>query len=171
MIVENKKSINNFSKYLISDTGNVYSTNYNHTGKEQKLKPGCIGNYLGVVLIGDDGKKHSLLVHRLVATAFIPNPFNLPQINHKDCNPHNNCVENLEWCTCSYNIKYEDSNRRRSINSCRKIKQYALDGTFIKEWNSILEAAKYYNVVSSAIVCAANINYRHKTCKGFVWRY
>ena len=169
--MENKKKISHFSMYEVSDTGDIYSLNYNHTGRKQKLKPGCIGKYLGVILIGDDGKKHSLLVHRIVASTFIPNPLNLPQVNHKDCNPHNNNVNNLEWCTCSYNINYADSNMRRSLNSCRKVKQYSLDGTFIKEWNSILEAATFYKVHSSGIVCAAKEGDRHKTCRGFIWKY
>jgi len=55
-----------------------------------------------------DGKWTEKLVHRLVAQTYIPNPDNLPQINHKDCNPQNNNVENLEWCDNSYNQKYKN---------------------------------------------------------------
>lgn len=54
------------------------------------------------------------LVHRLVAQAFIPNQNNLPQVNHKDENPNNNHVDNLEWCDCKYNINYGTRTKRSS---------------------------------------------------------
>ena len=59
---------------------------------------------------------HTYLVHRLVAKAFIPNLNNYPIINHKDENPKNNCVENLEWCTQEYNINYGNGNIKRSLS-------------------------------------------------------
>ena len=55
-----------------------------------------------------DGKWATKRVHRLVAQTFIKNTDNLPQVNHKDCNPSNNCVSNLEWCTSEYNIEYRE---------------------------------------------------------------
>lgn len=54
-----------------------------------------------------DGKKVTLLVHRIVATCFIPNPNNLPEVNHIDNDPTNNAVSNLEWCTDQYNQNYK----------------------------------------------------------------
>lgn len=81
--------------------------------KERILKCNNADVYPGVVLC-KEGKTFSKTVHRLVAQAFIPNPDNLPCINHKDCNPHNNCVDNLEWCTYKYNNEYDDR-----INKCR----------------------------------------------------
>lgn len=75
--------------------------------KEKQLKPQDIAGYLAVYIPDKEtGKQKWEYVHRLVATAFIPNPDNLPYINHKDCNPKNNSVDNLEWCTPAYNTQY-----------------------------------------------------------------
>ena len=75
-------------------------------------------NYKRVILCIDGGIKLRL-VHRLVAEAFIPNPNNYPIINHKDKNPSNNCMDNLEWCTYKYNNEYDGR-----IEKCRhKISQ------------------------------------------------
>lgn len=76
--------------------------------KGQVLKPWGDGNGYLKVGIQIDGKWTKKAVHRLIAQTFIPNPDSLPQINHKDCNPQNNNVENLEWCDNSYNQKYKN---------------------------------------------------------------
>lgn len=67
-----------------------------------------------------NGKYKSKQIHRLVAQAFIPNPNNLPIVNHKDENPSNNTVENLEWCTVSYNLGYGTANKRREETILRR---------------------------------------------------
>ena len=85
--------------------------------KERVLEPIKRDEYLGVTL-SKEGKRKSFLVHRLVAEAFIPNPNNLPQINHKDENKYNNKAENLEWCTASYNDNY--GNRNTNISEALK---------------------------------------------------
>lgn len=66
------------------------------------------------VMLQHEGKAKRHLVHRLVANAFIPNPNNLPEINHKDESRDNNCANNLEWCDRSYNCNYGSYNEKRS---------------------------------------------------------
>jgi hypothetical protein len=73
-----------------------------HKGKILKPQLDGRGNYLHVTL----GRNNTKQVHRLVADAFIPNINNYPQINHKDEDKTNNCVDNLEWCTAQYNNTY-----------------------------------------------------------------
>ena len=66
---------------------------------------GQLSRYITVNL-SKDGTKRSLPIHRLVAQAFLPNPNNLPCVNHKDENTLNNAASNLEWCTHAYNLNY-----------------------------------------------------------------
>ena len=98
--------------YEVSSYGRVRSLdrydNKNHFRKGLIMKQNDSGNgrgYMSVILCLN-GKIKKYLVHRLVAQAFIPNPDNLPEVNHKDENPGNNNVTNLEWCDHSYNINY-----------------------------------------------------------------
>ena len=69
------------------------------------LKLNVVNGYATTYLYKNNNKT-SFSVHRLVAEAFIPNPDSLPQVNHKDENKLNNCVDNLEWCTSKYNVNY-----------------------------------------------------------------
>ena len=102
--------------YEVSSLGRVKSMNYSHTGKERILKIGKHrGGYLFVILCRN-GKRKNFLVHRLVAEAFLPNPNNLPQVNHKDEVKTNNCVSNLEWCDCKYNNNYGTRSERVSAS-------------------------------------------------------
>ena len=92
--------------YQISNLGRVWSIR-----KEIYRKVGLIGPYLSVSLT-KDGHYDTFTIHRLVAKAFIPNPLDLPQVNHKDENPLNNCVDNLEWCDAKYNCNYGGRNSK-----------------------------------------------------------
>ena len=98
--------------YQVSNTGQVRSLNYRQTGKTKILKQHTDKNGYKKVGLSKNGKVKTYAVHRLVAKAFISNPNNLPYVNHKDENPSNNAVWNLEWCDCSYNTSYGTSRER-----------------------------------------------------------
>ena len=106
--------------YQVSNLGRVRSVDrYCACWSSVRFVKGALKNvrphngYL-VVDLSLNGKSKTISVHRLVAQAFIPNTDNLPQVNHKDENKQNNCVDNLEWCTCEYNIKYGTRLQRQS---------------------------------------------------------
>lgn len=99
--------------YQVSNLGRVRSLtrkvktfNGVRTSKGQILKPLKTNTGYYRVDLKQNQKNKYMSIHRLVAEAFILNPNNYPIINHKDNNPQNNCVDNLEWCTQSYNVKY-----------------------------------------------------------------
>lgn len=141
-------------EYAISSKGNFKNLN---TGR---LLVGGYdgGGYKQVVIKGK-----AYRIHRLVALAFIPNPQNLPQVNHRDENKENNNVENLEWCTASYNTNYSSHKR-----SC-KVKQIDKDGNLIRIWNSFHEIEKELGYHRSAIreVSKGKLRYAY----GFRWEY
>ena len=162
------------NKYEVSNKGNVRCLNYKNTNEVKILTPYKTNRgYLRVDLYSN-GKARHHSVHRLVANAFIPNPNNLPQVNHKDENPLNNHIDNLEWCTVSYNINYGNRNSKVSkilqeTKDSIPIKQYTLDGEFIKEWKSAREIERVlgYNQANIRHCCEKQGRY----AKGFQWRY
>lgn len=97
--------------YQVSNLGRVKSLNYNHTGKPKILKQTKNKNgYYGLGL-WKNGEGVYKRVNRLVAETFIPNPLNLPQVNHKNLDRTDNRVDNLEWITCKDNIRYSNSKK------------------------------------------------------------
>lgn len=141
----------------------------------KKLKPQKRGKYLKVTL-SVDNVKHQKQLHRLVAEAFIPNPFNLPEVNHKDENPLNCCVDNLEWCTAEYNSNYGTRNKRireTQLNDPSKsntVDVFTTSGVFIGNFASESEAARYLNVYTSRV--SDNCNGRTKALRsGYICRF
>ena len=126
------------------------------------LKP--FKNKKGYLLVSlfKNGTKKNARIHRLVAQSFIPNPQNLPQINHKDEDKTNNAVENLEWCTCEYNINYSKT---------KPVLQFDRDGNFIAEHPSVIEASRITRINQQDISsCCRGVLY-HKSAGGFIWRF
>ena len=106
-------------------------------------------------------------MHRLLAIAFIPNPNNLPQINHKDENPSNNDLSNLEWCSPQYNLLYGTRGIRAAKTRGKKCRQLDLDGKLINTFYSISEAARSLNLSNSSISACCLKKPKHKTCGGY----
>lgn len=156
--------------YMVSNYGRVKSLNYNHTGEERILKQGKGGkNVYYKVKLCKDSERHDCFVHRLVAQAFIPNTDNLPQVNHKDENGFNNHVDNLEWCTQSYNYNYGTRIQRIAEKRSKSVFQYSTDDKLIKEWPSTMEIQRQtgYSFSHIAKCCRGE----QKTSYGFIWRY
>ena len=135
--------------------------------KEKVLKQSHQGKYLEVSL-HIKGYSRAYGVHRLVAQAFIPNPHNYLEINHKDENPSNNCVDNLEWCTRGYNNRYGTKNERAIKSLSVRVVQLSLNGSLVKVWPSIRNASKNGYYSSSISHCCQN---RASRCKGYYWIY
>lgn len=132
--------------------------------KLQKQKNG----YIRCCLSKNHIKKY-YWVHRLVAQAFIPNPKNLPCVNHKDENPRNNNANNLEWCTEKYNCNYGTSIERQVAKRKRKVVQYDTQGNVIKIWQGLADVEKELGLYRGNIYKCCN-NQRAKT-GGYMWKY
>lgn len=158
--------------YEVSNLGNVRSLDridrINHFWKGNMLKLKNDKGYYRATLC-KDGNKKMFFIHRLVAEAFILNPNNYPIINHKDENPLNNRVENLEWCTHQYNSNYGTCIERRAEKTSKPILQFSLSGEFIKEYPSAEEAAKQLSIYKQNI-CKV-LKGKRKKCGGYVWKY
>ena len=135
-------------KYRVSNLGNVMvmwrANQYkDHTGKPHLLSPAKHRQgYLTVYLCKDGKRSRKYYVHRLVAEAFIPNPDNLPQVNHKDEDKSNNCIENLEWCDGKYNSNYGTRVERWRPQVVKPIIQKTLDEKFVRKFESATEAER-----------------------------
>lgn len=165
---------NTDGKYLISDDGKVFSAISNRILKTQISNVG----YERIELCFTDRTRKEF-VHRLVAEAFIPNPNNYPVVNHKDENPLNNRVENLEWCTYKYNTNYGNCLIKMSKNhnyksgadnvKSKRVFQFTLNGELVAEYGSTYEAQRKTGMNSKSIAkaCTGIL----KQYAGYLWSY
>ena len=174
------KDIEGFEgSYQVSSLGRVRSLDRQiiHPLTGPKFLRGCIitlhkaRNGYSRITLCRDGVRFQFSVHRLVAKAFIPNPNNLPEINHKDENKVNNRADNLEWCTREYNNNYGNHFRnwhRYSIKHGRRIEQLTSEGLWIATYANQSIASRITGVHPSLIgdCCKGRID----TACGYRWR-
>lgn len=175
--------------YQVSNKGRIKSLSRTTSGKkhgihklkEKILKPSKCGKYYQIYL-RKDGNNKRFYIHRLVGKAFLECLNDNLDINHKDGNPSNNKVDNLEWVTRSQNIKHSYEVLKRVKNTegfneyrekhKRKINQYDLKGNFIKQWNCISDAEKFLKTKSIGKISSCC---RHKkgskSAFGYKWEY
>lgn len=159
--------------YLINTNGAIYSFVSNRLLRYGYLR----GGYSFVILVKNKEKK-IFRVNRLVASTFLGNNLKTKLVvNHKDENPRNNKVENLEWITQKENCNYGSRNKKLSValmnrkDCSRSVLQFTKDGDFIKRYVSIKEAGRQTGINRADInSCALKKVYR-KTAGGFVWVY
>ena len=171
--------------YKVSNWGRILSLDYNHTGKPGLMNPVNVGTGYLQVGLWKNKKTKRCYVHRLVAEAFLENPDNLPQVNHKDEDKTNNFVflnedgsvdkekSNLEWKNHRDNCNHGTRNERiakaqTNGKQSKRVLQLSLDGDLIRVWESTQECGRNgFDQGHVAACCRGEL----KTHKGFRWEY
>ena len=147
-------------------------------GRKRKIKDRILkgssysGGYSGVTL-HKDGCTKSVNIHRIVAEAFVPNPLEKEEVNHKDENPSNNHASNLEWVTHKENINYGTRTERARETTTKlqgkAVQQFSKDGKLVAEYESLSAAGNATGThVPNILKCAKGI---YKTAGGYIWKY
>lgn len=187
-----KKIIYKGIEFLVCEDGSTRTCAYDITYKDGRVfhypereityykdHGGYMISCLGRTINGKQVKVN-IKQHRLVAMAFLPNPQNLPQVNHKDEDKTNNRVENLEWCNERYNTNYGtgiERARQKKLNKgsklmpAKQVVQMDKDGNIIKYYASICEAARETGIEHSCICRCCSGSRNTKTAGGFKWSY
>lgn len=160
-MVETWKDIKGYEGlYQVSDVGNVRRNGVN-------LKPGIGKNGYPLVVLSKNGRVKTVLVHRIVAETFIPNPSNFKCVNHKDETRDNNRVHNLEWCDHRYNNSYGHRMMKEVAKKSRAVEQW-LQGELVQVWSSTKEAER--NGYSSGCISLC-CNGKRPSHLGYEWRW
>lgn len=148
--------------YKVTSDGQVFSVN-------GVKKTEISDNGYARVSLWKNGKGKHFLLHRLVASAFIPNPNNYEIVNHKDGNKLNCDVSNLEWCDASHNMRHAYANNLVHPKTTRVI-QYTKDFVKVKEWDSIKDACESLGLLHGNVIAVCK-DRKKRTTGGYIWRY
>lgn len=154
--------------YEVSDYGNIRRNG-------RILRPITRGRGYQSVFLYKCGSYKQVSIHRIVAQAFVDNPYGYAEVNHIDENKCNNKADNLEWCSHQANSAYGTRGSRigsANMNGkkSRKIAQYTMDGTLVKVYPSLQEAARNGFAASNICRCA-NGHPKYSHAYGYIWRY
>lgn len=154
-----EKEIKGFPGYTITDDGKVISYKFK---KPRIMKTWYQKSGYENIKLCKENITYHFLIHRLVAEAFIPNPNNLPEVNHKDKNRKNNKVDNLEWCTRVDNLydSYTTMSATRNFKTCVLIRES--DNVEIAKFKCIKDAAEYAKQNFNCSITGMQRNYRSK---------
>lgn len=165
--------------HYVTQNGNC-GTPFTRFYKGRIIHATCSHNGYEALTLSNGSKRESKSVHRLVAEAFIPNPENLPQVNHKNEVKNDNRAENLEWCTVAYNVTYGHRTEKAARARSKPVLQITRGGTVVASFLSIHSAAEETGIYYRNIYAVANRTKRfdkskrgntRKTAGGFVWVY
>lgn len=177
-------------RYQASNLGRIRSTDRTvlknngvlgpYKGKILRLFEGT-GGYMYVAIAKEQNKFQARRLHRVIAETFIPNPLNLPQINHINEDKKDNRAENLEWCTGKYNTNYGHRaekfaiSMRNNISLSKEVNQYDLEGNYIRSFPSAAEAARFLNLNDVAAgrigQCCRHLFKKGNSAYGHLWEF
>lgn len=172
------KGVPGFPNYEVSNFGRVRSlTHYDSNGVLRKgriLAPTIGSDEYPHVVLYDKGKRKEVLVHRLVAQLFVPNPENKEEVNHKDECKINNVWLNLEWMSRRENANYGTRNERAretmiKKGMCREVLMLNLEGEVLREFRTMSEAVRHVNGRMLNIYRCCNN--KAKMAYGYKWQY
>ncbi|MDD7754502.1 MAG: NUMOD4 domain-containing protein [Clostridiales bacterium] len=158
------REVKEYSNYEVNQLGEI-----RHKKRQKILKPRDNNGGYQYVNFKINGKNTNFAVHRIVANAFIPNPNGYTEVNHKDYNKKNNCVDNLEWVSSSQNKQHSYLKQENKKSRGKAVNQYTKGGIFLKTFDSVSDAAKELGCCVAAISnCCLG---RTKTSQGFRWSF
>jgi hypothetical protein len=155
--------------YQVSNTGKIKSFSKNAPPSGRVLKTSTSRGYVWVRLFDKNKKYKNILVHRVVAKAFVPNPNNYKEVNHKDENKQNNNADNLEWCSRAYNMSYGTARFRQGMSASRSVEQITMEGIPVALYYSVSAAARINDIDSSSILKCCK--HQREYVGGYRWRF